>query len=440
MQRCPPRWNVAWKWLVALTDSPTRRTWTRLPVLAAAAAVLAAASIAVWQHRFSFGDRLLLTNSDFARQWSGWTVGQAENVRLAPGTSGGSAVILTKTSPGLALPFLAQELAGAGDVRFVHVKVRASCRGIQTDGPVWGRGRVVVTGQDDTGAARWDFPHAVCGLDGTRAAADYESVLELPPGLRRATLRIELHEVGELRVDSLDAHQALQRPAFLPAAWLLAASWVAFLAAIMGKWGIRAAWWRRTSAAGALAAGFYFLVFPQVNLPLSPFPTGSFAGGPLLGKAPSVAQTNLPPQPAASGANTATPGAPAPPGPAAEIPPPPSATTPPEPVSAAKQDERKANPFFHINRYAAGLHIGSFFALSLAVFILSGGRRAWPVLTLLAVLSEALPLWHFFHPDWDDLTDLLANLAGVLLAAAAWQGVMRLHPGRRPSRPTPANP
>jgi hypothetical protein len=75
-------------------------------------------------------------------------------------------------------------------------------------------------------------------------------------------------------------------------------------------------------------------------------------------------------------------------------------------------------------------HITAYFGMSLVIFFLAASWRVWPLLVIMALLSEIVPNALYNTWDIDDWWDLAADFTGILSALAIVMILRRCFLGR----------
>jgi hypothetical protein len=385
----------------------------RRPLLAASGLLLAVLSVALWQGRFErTGPALdLRIGGDF----HGWKVLAKERIGIEGAT-------WTLHAPaGREVASAEGPLPAATATRHLHVGLEAAWENVtRREDRSWWSARVSLGGKRPDGSYAWPQDGDLINARGSRGWHRAECVYELPPDLGEPRLFInQLAATGTLRVRQLEVTPVRQRPWIPAATTCLLAGWIAWSALLLGNRGPL----RRVAAAAVLVAAGWFLVFPQPHYHARAFP-GGFALGheippavaagapdPLPLPAPLLATTSAVPRPAA-----------------------PFLMPPPDDPRAGHGLARAFRKLDENWRFA---HVAAFGGFGLALFALAGLRAAWPPAAALGLLSEIVPNLLRREFRGDDAVDLVANFAGLGLAAAMVHlaGILlaRLRIGRDPA-------
>jgi hypothetical protein len=367
--------------------------------------LLAGLSVLLWQFRFEPAGPVL--GLRIGPDFHGWTVVAPDRIKndgttwtLHPGDAAGDAVGTEGLLPGIERQ------------RFVHVILDAAWEDVvRRDNRSWWSARVSLGGKKSDGTAVWPQDGDLINASGSRGWHRMEVVMDLPPDFAEPRIFIEnLAATGILRVRNLQVVAVRQRP-WIPAATAgLLAAWLAWSAGLVGA---RRGRPRQAAAALVIVAGGWLLVFPQPHYQARPFP-GGFALGRDAARPPEIAS-----RPEASPAPPAAPAEPAPP---AAVPDPPAEPPIVPENTASPAAGRSTHPlvmiFRKIDHRWSFAHVAAFGLFGLALFAIAGIRHGWPFGVAFAALSESIP--NLLHREFarDDAMDLLANFAGIALAAA----------------------
>jgi len=166
--------------------------------------------------------------------------------------------------------------AGRGRVEWVlenptdasHVRVSGRLRvvGVKPGSYPWSLARLVLFWRDEHGRSRWDYPHIIAQLSGTRDWGRYEATLKIPPAARSGHLVVQhVGSSGWLFVDDLQVLAARQKPIFPWLRHVLLALWcTTFLYAL---WEL--APWRRRG--GLVVVGLAVAIVVGVAAPAESF-------------------------------------------------------------------------------------------------------------------------------------------------------------------------
>jgi hypothetical protein len=394
----------------------------RRPLLAASGLLLAVLSAALWQGRFErTGPALgLRIGGDF----HGWKVLAADRIAI-------NGTTWTLQAPaGREVASAEGPLPGATTTRHLHVGLAAAWENVtRRDGRSWWSARVSLGGQLSDGSYAWPQDGDLINARGSRGWHRVECVYDLPPDLGEPRLFInQLAATGILRVRQLTVTPVRQRP-WVPAATAgLLAAWLAWSASLLGTDRGRV---RQAAAAGVLVAAGWFLVFPQPHYHARAFP-GGFALGreippPAAAASPVAPLSFFPAAPLLAAASPAPP------------PLPPQLEPPPDDPRAGHGLARAFRKLDENWRFA---HVAAFGGFGLVLFALAGLRAGWPAAAALGLLSEIVPNLLRREFRGDDAVDLVANFAGLGLAAAMVHlaGIFRARRRLEAARPPPLAP
>lgn len=402
---------------------------------------LLAASILLWQVRFSAVPHPLNGDAGFEQGLDGWiTEGGPTGLR----TEDGSTIVR------FARPADHGEFSSAGlwlgpleNLRYLRVDVEARWADVVMGQASWARPRLVLITRDEQNRIGFPLDHGAYLAFGTRDWHHEETVFELTPAMHEVGLAFQmLGKEGTMEVRRFRL-TALRRRPWVPAATvLLLAGWILWLGSCLRGLEREVAWWRALAAAVMVIAGSWYLVFPGPRMQSRPlvgtFLTGKAASGlpvaasgqPSLAKTPATRPAGSPDKPTTGDPPLDSPSAavtPQPPPAASPARPPPEPRSRPIITSALRKLDHKVNL----------LHFGAFFSLSLGVFLAAGLLAPWRLLAIVGALSEAVPGWQRGRVDPSDLLDLITNLTGVALAAGAFVLLARLGRKLKPPAPEP---
>ena len=309
-------------------------------------------------------------------------------------------------------------LPGLAKQRFLHVAMDATWENVtRKDERSWWSARVSLGGRQPDGTCSWPQDGDLINASGSRGWHRVECVFDLPPDIGEPRLFINnLAATGSLSVRRLTVTPVRERPWIPAATVILVLAWLVWTAAMLDrKHGVP----RQAASSLVFVAAGWFLVFPQLHFHPRPFPGGFLLGreipalpesiSPAMPVAPPLAQVEVPPALAASKAS------------------------PPPPES--RPDHGLARLFRRVDHDWRFAHVAAFCGVGLALFTLAGLRNAWHLAVLLASLSEVVPNLQLQDFEADDAVDLIANFAGLGLAAGRVLTAARIgsHPARRES-------
>lgn len=367
----------------------TRR---RRLLLFLAGLLLALLSGLLWQFRFErTGPALGLVVGGEA---PGWVMLGPNRFRIDPGT-------WTLLPPnGTAVASAEGLLPGLQGQRHLHVAIDATWENItRKDDRAWWSARITLGGRQADGRTVWPQDGDLINACGDRGWHRVECIFELPPDIGEPRLFINnLAATGTLGVRGLTVTPVRERPWVPFAAAALVLGWLAWAAAMLGR---KHGFPRQAASSVMLVAAGWFLVFPQPHYHARSFP-GGFALGREMPQAPestSPAPSLLPPLARI------------------EVPPVIKVIKTSPPPLEAGTDHLLVKLFRKIDHDWRFAHFAAFCGVGLALFTLAGLRDSWPFAIGLAGLSEVIPnlLMRDFGPD--DVVDLIANFAGLGLAA-----------------------
>ena len=379
--------------------------------------VLTLLTIAAWQFRFErAGPDLDLRLGDDS---SGWTLLAAERIdreddswTLLPGE-------------GAENPSASAPMPGLDELRFARVRLEAAWQGVtRRDGKSWWSARVSLAGRNPEGRFSWPADGDLINAEGDRGWHPVECVLDLPPEMGEPYLFINnLAATGTLQVRNLTVTPVRQRPWVPAATVVIVFGWILWVAGRIGPGKGRP---RQCAAAlGIVAAGWY-LVFPQPNYHARPLP-GGFA----LGREIPRPVKESPPGPVITPVNAPLPAAGEPPPPAKPHPSPATAGSPAPAAPEPRTTHRLARAFRDIDRDLPLAHLLAFAGFGAGLFLIGGVRATWALAVAIAVSSEIIPNLLRREFKGDDAADLLANLAGLAIAAIALRGLVAIRRRRR---------
>ena len=309
-------------------------------------------------------------------------------------------------------------LPGLAKQRFLHVAMDAAWENVtRKDDRSWWSARVSLGGRQPDGTCSWPQDGDLINASGSRGWHRVECVFDLPPDIGEPRLFINnLAATGSLSVRRLTVTPVRERPWIPAATVILVLAWLVWTAILVGgKHGLP----RQAAASLVFVAAGWFLVFPQMQFHPRPLPGGFLLGReiPALAASGSPATPLAPPQGQVEASPTPTASNPSP--------------TPPE----SRSDHGMAKLFRKIDHDWRFAHIAAFCGVGLVLFTLAGLRESWHLAVLLAGLSEVVPNLQLQAFQADDAVDLIANFAGLGLAAGLVLTVAKIrpHPARRES-------
>lgn len=360
--------------------------------LVLAGLLLAVLSGLLWQFRFEHSAPA--ANLRIGTDARGWVLHSPERFKLDADTW----TLAAPDRPAVAsaegfLPGLAKQ-------RFLHVAMDATWENVtRKDDRSWWSARVSLGGRQPDGTCSWPQDGDLINAFGSRGWHRVECVFDLPPDIGEPRLFLNnLAATGSLSVRRLTVTPVRERPWIPAATVILVLAWLVWTAAVLGrKHGAP----RQSASSLVFVAAGWFLVFPQLHFHPRPFP-----GGFLLGhEIPALPASGSPATPLA------------PPLGQVEAPPNPTASNPSPKPHESRSDHGLAKLFRKIDHDWRFAHVAAFCGVGLALFTLAGLRESWHLAVLLAGLSEVVPNLQLQDFQADDAVDLIANFAGLGLAA-----------------------
>jgi hypothetical protein len=383
------------------------------------ALLLVAATVAVWQFRFTHAGPPITRSFEPGLSTWEWTSARK-------GDDPKDGIVTLSRSEGESDLSLETNLGLLDGARFLHLQMESRWTDVAIQEKVrWATARAVVFGRGRDGGIMFPRDHGFVAADGTRDWHWEEGVLDLPPDLGEVWFALQHFATkGSFEARNLSISVVRQRAWFPAAAAALTCLWIAW-----GSWLLaprtRAWRWTRGILAGTvLVSATWVLVFPQPRFLARPL-LGKFQlGAPVL---PTEAVPSLPPPPPSFTPEAPPSDSPQQTPPATHPPPQPEL---PSPLPSAEESAPR-NPEPEPEQRAARtvesqirawkdrfnfLHFAAFAGFGFLLFLFAG-RESWPVAALVASASEALPNYQL-HQPWDtgDLTDLTLDAAGLLVA------------------------
>lgn len=376
------------------------------PLLPLAGLLLALLSAMLWQFRFEpTGPALGLHVGGEA---PGWVILGPDRFRIDAGTW------TLLPAEGRKVASAEGLLPGMKGERLLHVAIDATWENItRKDDRSWWSARISLAGRQADGRTVWPQDGDLINAHGNRGWHRVECVFELPPDIGEPRLFINnLAATGTLAVRRLTVTPVRERPWVPAATGLLVLGWLAWTAAMSGR---RHGFPRQAASSALLVAAGWLLVFPQPHFHSRPFPGGFALGG------------EMPHPPGATNPSTAL----LPPLVRIEVPPVITVTKPKTAPLEAGTDHLLVKLFRKIDHDWRFAHFAAFCGVGLALFTLLGWRESWLFSIALAGLSEVIPNLLLRDFGADDAVDLVANFAGLGLAAVLVEAARRWIARRR---------
>lgn len=147
---------------------------------------------------------------------------EATGPLLSPLPPGGLELVSTDDGTGSRADFTLARSPGS----HVRVEALAGARDIARQPAIWHQGRIVLLQVDNQGKPRWNLPHVVARLSGTREQGLWRETFALEPGTAGLLLRLEiLQTTGTLAVPLVRVIPLREAAGFRRAALFLAACW-----------------------------------------------------------------------------------------------------------------------------------------------------------------------------------------------------------------------
>jgi hypothetical protein len=212
------------------------------------------------------------------------------------------------------------------------------------------------------------------------------------------------------------------RPALRWQVPLLVLGWGGWLVALM-RWRleVKAAIWRCVLSSALPLLLFWMLALPGLRVTARPLASGSFAG---------LERATAPPPPSVASAPADSQ---APPRPASRTEVVPSSAKPSvaEPVTITRH-----KPMFEwVKRTWDGLHAVVFFALTVALLMLTGAGGVWRISVALALLVQGVEWLEYGSFSADDIVETMAAAIGIAVALWLWKRLRRPSSGAEVASP-----
>lgn len=414
---------------------------------------LMVATILLWQTRFAAIPHPLNGDAGFEAGLDGWSKGGGKNGLSQQ--AGSTVARFARPARDGEFTSASRWLGSPGGLRYLHVKVEAKWNDVILNPANWKGPRLILMHKDPRERNRHRWEHWAYIANGTRDWNRHETVFKLHPEFSDVGLAFQmLAQQGKMEVRKLQITAVRLRPWAPVATALLVAAWITWLAGRLRDRKHPVSRWRVIAAATVLVASSWLLVFPGLGTQFRPL-----LGGLVIGSTePSPTSTARPAKLPAEPKTTAGASSKAAPEVATPIlitsssrvprmrvipaekstqqtagqrkgsiaPSPPPTTAKPAPAPKPQERPFTSNDLRRLNLKLDLLHLLPFFGLSLAVFLILGSQRTWPLLSAVALSSELMSCWHGRSAGADDLLDLASNLTGVALATGAFLLIARL--------------
>ena len=404
---------------------------------------LVAASILLWQARFSAVAHPLNGDAGFEQGLDGWITGGGKNGLRDE--NGGKVARFARPAGDGEFQSATRWFGSLEELRYLHVEVEAKWSDVIVGGANWAAPQLVLVTKNRQHRTRFTWDHRAYLAHGNRDWHREEAVFEFTPEMSEVGLAFRmLCRQGKMEIRNFRITALNHRPWVPAATVLLLLCWILWLGIrLRGREGL-ISWWRALPAAAAVVAASWYLVFPGPRMQFRPL-IGSFLTGEAVTlqsepakadpapAAPEIsagqAQPTNPPRPrlrvipGKAGSPKAGPRETAKPSPK---PVPPAAKPPPKPTPEPRSQPRITDAIRNLDLKLDLIHIAAFFVLSLAVFLAAGSLFPWRLLSVVALLSEIVPNWHNGWADTGDLLDLASNLGGLALGAGTFTLLARL--------------
>lgn len=389
--------------------------------------LLALLSWAIWQARFEAVPHSL--DGPVAFEGSERTWQHSGNVS----TSQQGEMRLTREADA---PVATLDLGRLDDARFVQIEVDVRWQNVTKAEPLWASARVILSPTDEEGKTVFGLDHGLFAGFGSSDWHRHEGVFELRPEWEKVRFSADLYaQTGEMTLRNMEIHLVKQRPWIPTATIALLVCWSAWLTTWLIQ--IRKPWpiLRSFACAIAILAAWWFAVWPQMKMLSLPVGTPFWIGDKVTAHSPER-PTHPAPSPSTLPENPLpTAGIPVATAPAGatsttqnEI----TQNAPPAAVPAPSPEKRttpKITDWFRgLDLEFSPVHFVFFFLFTLGAFALAGHTAALRWACLIAIASEIIPDWigDWQLLDWEDVSDLSANLAGIALAFLAWKLLRRI--------------
>ena len=385
-----------------------------------AAALIVAASMAIWHWRFIV-DPGALPETRLEKPLVGWTSAPNEQHEMV--TRDGEAILLLQRKSPKEKPAGVRIWYGPLEhVKYVHIRCESRWKDVVPGQHSWLIARFAAHMRDANGNVSHPPGSLIFGGYGSSDWKKSEIVLKLTEDMVDTGFAIAMTgKSGTLEVRNLTMVAVRQR-GWVPAATIFAVlGGIALCTSLIRSHSKRPDFARSLVAAMVLVTATWILVFPQTKGFLHPIP-GTF----------SVGDPNTPPpepkptipaipvtKPAPPSQQARPPTKPSPP-PAIPEPAPPKVEphAPPEPESRDSGDLHRA--INEIDKRFGPAHIFLFTGLTLLILIITGRDSQWRLPLALAFLAEIVPELTDHLGGWDDWADLISNIAGVGIAVLLW--------------------